>query len=107
MLNIAVLVPVTLGMITNPEFASNTFGAQTPARGILLSVYLAILATSFCLLFLPDPKVVATVLLLQILYKITTPFTVGLVAHPVVLSNLAISCFHALTVSVILVHLAK
>jgi hypothetical protein len=33
----------------------------------------------------------------QILYKVTTPFTVGSFANPVVVSNLAIAAFHSLT----------
>lgn len=96
-LNIAVLVPVCYGLLTHAEGSGSAFGAETPARGILLSVYLAILICSIGLLFKPVPAMVATLLFVQIVYKITTPFTVGSIAHPVVLSNLGIAAVHGVT----------
>jgi hypothetical protein len=101
-LNIAVLVPVCFGLITRAGWTLAAYGAETPARGILLSVYLAILIGSAGLLFKPVPAMVAALLLVQIAYKITTPFTVGTLANPVVVSNLAIAAFHAVTVALIL-----
>lgn len=53
------------------------------------------------LLWKPVPAMVAALLLVQILYKLLTPFTVGTLANPVVLSNLAIAAFHAATVATI------
>ena len=40
---------------------------------------------------------VAALLAVQIIYKLTTPFTVQSLSNPVVLSNLAIAAFHAVT----------
>jgi hypothetical protein len=96
-LNIAVLVPVCYGLLTNASGSISAFGPATPARGILLSVYLAILICSAGLLFRPVPAMVALLLLVQIVYKVTTPFTVGSFTHPVVMSNLGIAAFHCIT----------
>lgn len=97
LLNIAVLVPVTGSIIANAGWVEAAYGPPSPARGILLAVYLAILAGSAALLWKPVPAMVAALLLVQIAYKLMTPFTVGTLANPVVLSNLAIAAFHAVT----------
>jgi hypothetical protein len=47
---------------------------------------------------------VAALLLVQVIYKLTTPFTVGSFTNPVVLSNLAIAAFHSGTLAVIWNH---
>lgn len=39
--------------------------------------------------------------MVQILYKLTTPVTVGTLQNPVVVSNLGIAIFHTLTLAVI------
>ena len=62
-----------------------------------MSIYLAIMLVSIGLLFKPLPAMVAALLLVQIIYKITTPFTVGTLSNPVVLSNLVIAAVHAVT----------
>lgn len=102
LLNIAVLVPVTGSIIANAGWVEAAYGPPGPARGILLAVYLAILGLSAALLWKPAPAMVATLLLVQIAYKLMTPFTAGTLANPVVLSNLAIAAFHAGTVTLIL-----
>lgn len=100
-LNIFVLVPVCHGLLNKADWTLAAYGADTAARGILLSVYLAILAVSVGLLFKPIPAMVAALLLVQILYKFSTPFTVGSFGNPVVTANLAIAAFHSITVWVI------
>lgn len=97
LLNILVLLPICLGMLRNATWVAETWGEKTDARAILFSIYFAILAVSTFLLFLPDSKLVAALLLVQIVYKITTPFTVGKWGHPVVVSNLLISAVHLVT----------
>jgi len=97
LLNVAVLVPVCFSLLTRAEWTLAAYGTATPARGILLSVYLAILLGSAVLLLKPVPAMVAALLLVQVAYKLTTPFTVGTLNNPVVLSNLAIAAFHSLT----------
>ncbi len=97
LLNIAVLVPVCAGLVMNAKWAIECYGAATQARGILLSVYLAVGAASVLLLVACDPKLVAALLCVQVAYKLTTPFTVGTLANPVVVSNLGIAAFHAIT----------
>lgn len=97
LLNIAVLVPVTYSLLTGAGWVEAAYGPASPARGILLSIYLAILLGSAALLFKPVPAMVAALLAVQVIYKLTTPFTVGTVANPVVASNLAIAAVHTLT----------
>lgn len=96
-LNILVLIPVCAGFVTTANWVVASYGINTPSKGILLSVYLAILISSIILLFYPDPKLVAALLLVQIIYKFSTPFTVGSFSHPVVVSNLLIALFHTIT----------
>jgi hypothetical protein len=96
-LNIFVLVPVCLGLLTKADWVLPAYGPESAARGIMLSMYLAILLCSAGLLFKPLPMMVAALLLVQIIYKFTTPLTVGTFAHPVVISNIAIAAFHSIT----------
>ena len=101
MLNIVVLTPVCYGLVTDAVWARESYGGSTAARGILLSVYIAIGLVSLGLLFRGDLKFVAALILVQIIYKVTTPFTVGTVANPVVISNLLIAVFHTVTLVLI------
>jgi hypothetical protein len=96
-LNIFVLVPVCVGLFNKADWTLAAYGPDAPARGILFSVYLAILICSLGLLAKPIPAMVAALLLVQIIYKVTTPLTVGNVGNPVVISNLAIAAFHSIT----------
>jgi hypothetical protein len=101
LLNIAVLVPVCGGLLANAKWAVDVYGDATPARGILLSVYIAIGSISLLLLVLHDPKSTAALLLVQAIYKVLTPLTVGSLTNPVVISNLCIAAFHAVTLFLI------
>ena len=101
LLNVAVLVPVCIGLATDAPWARASYGEASAARGILLSVYLAIGIVSAVLLVVRDPRMVAALLLVQIVYKVTTPVTVGSLAHPVVVSNLWIAAFHTVTLVLI------
>jgi hypothetical protein len=96
-INIAVLVPICSALMIDADWVQNGYGPITQARGILLSIYLSIAFASIILLFLKDPKLVASLLFVQVVYKLTTPFTVGTFGNPVVISNLLISVFHAVT----------
>ncbi|HSL60007.1 MAG TPA: hypothetical protein VK866_19330 [Acidimicrobiales bacterium] len=112
-LNIAVLVPIGTGLALDTGWVARAYGESTQARGILLSIYLAIAVLSLVLLIRPDRRMVAALLLVQVLYKVTTPFTVGTLENPVVLSNLAITAVHTATLLLMLranrivVHLAR
>lgn len=101
LINIAVLIPVCTGLFTNAAWASEAYGIGTPARGILLSVYMAILILSVALLVLRDPKLVAALLAVQIVYKLLTPMILGGFGNPVVVSNVIIAAFHSVTLFVI------
>ena len=101
LINVCVLIPVCLGLITKALWAQQAYGPSSPARGILLSVYMAICAVSLFLLFRPNPMMVAALLVVQVVYKVTTPFTVGTLANPVVISNLLIAAMHSITLFVI------
>lgn len=100
-LNLAVLVPVCAGLFANAAWAVGAYGGPAPARSILLAVYLAIAAVSLLLLYRPDPRMVAALLLVQVVYKVATPFVVGTLKNPVVVSNIAISAVHVVTLAVI------
>lgn len=97
-INVAVLVPVCYALWSGAAWTDAAYGSDSPARGILLSIYIAILLCSVGLMAKPVAPMVAALLLVQIIYKLTTPFTVGSFTNPVVLSNLAIAAFHSLTV---------
>jgi hypothetical protein len=103
-LNILVLIPVCYGLIINAEWARHSFGIFSPARGILLSIYLSILIASVILYFKMDVKYIASLLFIQIVYKLTTPFTVGTTTNPIVISNLFIALFHSFTLFTIWKH---
>jgi hypothetical protein len=98
-LNVVVLIPIVALMAMKSPVVDETWGAFTPARGILMSIYLSILVVSVFLLFTPAPAFVAALLLVQVVYKLTTPFTVGKLSHPVVISNLVISAVHIATLA--------
>lgn len=100
-LNVLVLVPVCYGLLSSAGWTQAAYGPPTPARGIVLSVYLAILLGSLALLAKPTPVMVAVLLAVQIVYKLTTPLTVGTLDNPVVISNLAIAGFHVVTLAAI------
>ena len=97
LVNVAVLLPVCVGLLKNASWITSAYGEATPARAILLSIYLAIGLVSVLLLFQREPKAVAALLLVQVLYKVTTPLTVGTLANPVVVSNLVVAGFHTAT----------
>lgn len=96
-LNVLVLVPVLGGLVGSASWAEEAYGPPTPARGILLAVYLAILLVSCALLVRPEPRATSVLLSVQVVYKLLTVATVGTVMHPVVLSNLAIAGVHLVT----------
>jgi hypothetical protein len=98
MINIVVLIPISSALVINANWVQEGYGPESAARGILLSIYLSILLASAVLLFIKDPKYIATLLFLQVVYKLTTPFTVGTFGNPVVISNLFIAVFHMVTI---------
>jgi hypothetical protein len=103
-LNILVLIPVCSGILLKANWAVDSYGIETPARGILLSIYLAILIFSALLLFKFDPKFVMALLSVQIIYKLLSPILVGSVTNPVIISNFFIALFHSYSVWKIALH---
>ena len=101
LLNIVVLTPICAGLISDASWVAESYGHFTTARGILLSVYLSIGLVSALLLLISQPKLVAALLLVQVVYKVTTPVTVGTLFNPVVVSNLGIAVFHTVTLLLI------
>jgi uncharacterized membrane-anchored protein YitT (DUF2179 family) len=97
-LNILVLIPVCSGLLFKAKWTSRSYGIETPARGILLAIYAAILIVSAVLLYSFDPKMVMALLLVQIVYKLVSPITVGTLKNPVIISNLFIAVFHSFSV---------
>lgn len=76
----------------------SAYGTDTPAQRILLSIYLAILISSAILIFKFDSKFVMALLSVQIIYKLLSPFMVGLFTNPVIISNIFIALFHMVSV---------
>ena len=101
-LNIIVLIPVCFSLITDLNGMQKVAGIFTPGRGILLAIYLTILAASIFLLFSMDTKLAFGLFMMQIVYKILSPFTVKSIKNPIVISNLLIAAFHLVTVYTIL-----
>lgn len=100
-LNISVLVPICFGIISRANWTQRGYGVFSPAQGILLSIYFAICIASIALLFIDEVKYVFSLLFVQVIYKVTTPFTVSTFENPVVISNLLIAVFHAVTIALI------
>lgn len=100
-LNLAVLIPVGGGLVFDATWVNDAYGSSTAARQILLAVYLAIALVSALLLIRPDPRMVASLLVVQIVYKLITPLTVGNLENPVVMSNIGIGLVHAATLTLI------
>jgi hypothetical protein len=104
--NIVVLIAVCTVLIafSSSEPVVYGWGPRTSGRGILLSIYFAILVVSILLLAMhsryPNNSaihhMVAVLLTTQIIYKVSTPATAG-AANPVAISNLCISALHAVT----------
>jgi hypothetical protein len=105
--NVVVLIPVCVSLLLDASWVAEGYGAASAARDILLSVYGAILVVSMGLLFKREPILVAPLLLVQVLYKLTTPFTVGSFANPVVISNIVISAMHLTTLGLILIEMQR
>ena len=103
-LNIAVLVPVCAVLILDVTPFVDAWGPATPARGIMLSMYVSILILSAGLWMQRNPMLVAPLLVMQICYKVTTPITVGSITNPVVISNLVIAIVHEVTLWYIVKH---
>ena len=103
-LNIAVLIPVCTVLILNLTPLVDVWGPATPARGILLSMYLSILILSIGLWLQRNPMMVAPLLAMQVCYKVMTPITVGSITNPVVISNLVIAIVHGVTLWHIVKH---
>jgi hypothetical protein len=98
LVNIAVLVPVLVGLVRGTKGMDGAFGPDTPSRRILACVYATILLASLAALVFPDKaaEIAHTLFPLQILYKILTLPALGL-RHPVARANAAIAVLHTVT----------
>ena len=96
LINIGVLVPVIIGLIKRSRWTIEAYGNDSPSKRILLSIYISILILSLLYLRYPHHDAIVILLLMQIVYKITTPLTVRNWKNPVVISNLLIAAFHIL-----------
>ena len=102
--NLLVLIPLCFALMTGSASMDAAYGPASPARGILTSVYLAILlmsAVCLAMIILTDMQTAITwalpLLMVQIIYKALTGPMVGF-GHPVVQANLAITALHVVTV---------
>ena len=97
-INIVVLIPVCIALIADFEKVQKSAGSFTPARGILLAMYITILLASVILLFFHQPVLTFALLFMQIVYKFLSPITVKTIKNPIEISNLLIAIFHLMTV---------
>lgn len=109
-LNVAVLAAVTVSFAADAEWIRSAYGDRTPARDILLSIYIAVLIASIALVIGLASGTWWTrgaavgLLTAQILYKLLTAILVRrALRNPVVLSNLGIAFVHTVTVIAVLV----
>ena len=98
---ILVLTPIVFGMALGSPIIDRAWDEFTASRGILASIYFALLVLSTFLIIKTIPVFVVPLLATQVIYKITTPFTVGTLLNPVVISNLGIAVLHLVTLWVI------
>ncbi len=96
LLNIVALVPVTVALLVRAGWTRDAYGPETPAQGILLAIYLAILLLSVTIFVTGLTQHAPAMLALQVIYKVLTLPLVGL-RNPVVLSNLGIAVVHSFT----------
>ena len=100
-LNALVVFPLFVLLIFfKPEYLIDRFGPDSEARRILASIYFAIGVGSLTAIFLKGEQAIHMafpIFYLQIIYKITTVFTVGF-PNPVVIANVAISVLHLVTI---------
>ena len=101
-LNIVVLIPVISVILLDIDRVERFWGINQASRQILTSIHIAILVASIALFFIKDkPKLIVatTIFSMQIIYKTLTAFLVAnALTNPVVLSNLAITIVHLLTI---------
>jgi hypothetical protein len=102
-------------MITRNRRIEVVYGAEAPARGILLAMYISILVVSAVLvpmIFINNSVIEAIwmatgLFLVQIIYKFASWFTTNggipenMKFNPVILSNVAIAIFHLVTVVIV------
>ena len=100
-LNILILTPIVFGMAVGSPIIDRAWDEFTASRGILTSIYFALLVLSTILIIKTIPVFVIPLLATQVIYKITTPFTVGTILNPIVISNLGIAVLHLVTLWVI------
>eukprot|EP00191_Tetraselmis_sp_GSL018_P003460 CAMPEP_0177611716 /NCGR_PEP_ID=MMETSP0419_2-20121207/20697_1 /TAXON_ID=582737 /ORGANISM="Tetraselmis sp., Strain GSL018" /LENGTH=140 /DNA_ID=CAMNT_0019107579 /DNA_START=49 /DNA_END=471 /DNA_ORIENTATION=+ len=114
-INCCVLAAVCYGLFLRNRRMAVVYGEETPARGILLAVYLAILLVS--LLLIPLVHVSKTMaegiwmavglFLVQIVYKIIAWFSMSggippnMKHNPVAVSNLVIAAVHLVSVAIV------
>lgn len=99
--NILVLTPILFGMAIGSPIIDRVWDEYTASRGILSSLYFALFVLSITLIIKTIPVFVVPLLATQVIYKLTTPFTVGDLMNPVVLNNLWIAALHVVTLWVI------
>ena len=92
--NLVVLVPVSILLVAGGRFAVKWWGQVTPARNIVLAMYLSFISALILFLFWPLEPAIITLLALQITYKVLSVFTVRTLTNPVVIASLLVASFH-------------
>jgi len=98
-LNIVIFFPLSASFISGSPWVNDLYGYPSPSRDMLLSVYLSIAFVSAALLLVNEPKLVFSLLLFQVVYKLITPFLVVGIENPVVVFNVVIAIIHLFTMN--------
>lgn len=93
-LNIALAIPVLVGLLAQARWTIAVFGQVTPARGMVLAQILAVLASSILFLFWPLEPAIITLLALQITAGVLQAFTIRVLTNPGVIALLLLSALH-------------
>jgi hypothetical protein len=101
-INILVLIPVCLGILTGQERIQDSLGIAQPSLFILVSIYTTILLGSIYLFFRPNLHFIFSLLSMQICYKFLTPIMLGTLNNPVIISNIVIAIIHSVSIYLII-----
>lgn len=99
-LNIIVLTPFCFLILVNNSRIEKVLGSLTPARSILLAIYITILISSLLLVIFPNKTLIFGLLSMQIFYKLLATLTVRDFKNPVIISNVIIAIFHSIALYV-------
>jgi hypothetical protein len=95
--NVLLFTVICTGLVMDARWARVFYGQQSPARRVMLSVYLASLLVSLLMLLGLLPMFVLPLLMFQIAVKLFSPIAFGTFRHPIVIIYLCVATLHSVT----------